>query len=100
MAELFGRQRETKLLDEYYNSHKPEFIALYGRRRVGKTFLVDEYFGRQYAFLTTGVVDGDRNEQMAAFDCSNYFLSATIITFEKFLRYEYSTYCSKEFWSC
>ena len=67
MTELFGRQRETKLLDEYYNSHKPEFIALYGRRRVGKTFLVDEYFGRQYAFSATGVVDGDRNEQMAAF---------------------------------
>ena len=67
MNGLFGRQREIKLLDEYYNSHKSEFLALYGRRRVGKTFLVDEYFHRNYAFSATGVIDGDREEQMSAF---------------------------------
>ena len=67
MEELFGRKAELKQLDEYVNSGRPEFVALYGRRRVGKTFLIDEYFQRQYAFSAIGVIDGERNEQMSAF---------------------------------
>ena len=67
MEELFGRKAEVKQLDEYVSSGRPEFIALYGRRRVGKTFLIDEYFQRQYAFSAIGVIDGERDEQMAAF---------------------------------
>ena len=67
MDELFGRKAELKQLDEYVNSGRPEFVALYGRRRVGKTFLIDEYFQRQYAFSAIGVIDGERNEQMSAF---------------------------------
>ena len=35
---LIGREAELKLLNEYINSDKSEFIAVYGRRRVGKTF--------------------------------------------------------------
>lgn len=64
---LFGRKKELKELEKYYNSRKPEFIAVYGRRRVGKTFLIDEYFQSQYAFYAVGVIDGNRSEQMAAF---------------------------------
>ena len=37
---LIGREAELKLLNEYINSDKSEFIAVYGRRRVGKTFLI------------------------------------------------------------
>lgn len=67
MNELLGRKNELKELDEYFNSGKSEFIALCGRRRVGKTFLIDEYFQHQYAFSAVGVIDGERDEQMAAF---------------------------------
>lgn len=38
--QLIGRSRELKALREYLNSDKSEFIAVYGRRRVGKTFLI------------------------------------------------------------
>ena len=41
---IIGRENEVKKLNEYYNSGSAELIALYGRRRVGKTFLVDEVF--------------------------------------------------------
>ena len=37
---IIGRHKEQKQLDEILNSNAAEFIALYGRRRVGKTYLV------------------------------------------------------------
>ncbi len=40
MEQLIGRERECKLLEEAVESPKAELIAVYGRRRVGKTFLV------------------------------------------------------------
>ncbi|MCR5455959.1 MAG: hypothetical protein K6F33_13305 [Bacteroidales bacterium] len=49
MSEIIGREKEVKELKTLYLSHKSEFVAIYGRRRVGKTYLVDkvfnEYFG-------------------------------------------------------
>lgn len=37
--ELVGRSEELKTLNEYLSSDRSEFIAVYGRRRVGKTFI-------------------------------------------------------------
>ena len=42
MEKIIGREAEFSKLTDYMESGKSEFIALYGRRRVGKTFLVDE----------------------------------------------------------
>ena len=42
MTHLIGREKEMQELVSLYNSDKAEFVAVYGRRRVGKTFLVDE----------------------------------------------------------
>lgn len=42
MSSIIGRDKEIKELVELYNSDKSEFVAVYGRRRVGKTFLIDE----------------------------------------------------------
>jgi uncharacterized protein len=68
MAEkIIGRQKEMALLGKYYNSGKAEFIAMYGRRRVGKTFLIRQYFKNQFAFDMTGVLEGSKAEQMSAF---------------------------------
>ena len=44
MAKIIARQRELQSLNKIYTSGKPEFIAVYGRRRVGKTFLIREFF--------------------------------------------------------
>ncbi|MCQ2229569.1 MAG: ATP-binding protein [Bacteroidales bacterium] len=68
MAEqLIGRGSEINHLQKYYNSEKAEFVALYGRRRVGKTFLIRHLYGEMFAFHVTGVMNGDRNTEMAAF---------------------------------
>ena len=67
MDKLVGREQEIRLLKEYTSSDRPEFVAIYGRRRVGKTFLVNQQFAGKLAFSMTGVLNGTKNEQMEAF---------------------------------
>lgn len=67
MDKLIGREQEIRLLKEYTSSERPEFVVIYGRRRVGKTFLVNQLFGRKLSFSMTGVLDGTKDEQMEAF---------------------------------
>lgn len=64
---MVGRKQELADLRSYYESGKAEFVALYGRRRVGKTYLINEFFESRFAFYITGVIDGDKSEQIAAF---------------------------------
>lgn len=70
MEKIVGRIEEQKLLLSLKNSPKAEFVALYGRRRVGKTFLINQLFGSNFAFKMTGVLDGSLKDQLAAFSDS------------------------------
>ena len=45
---IIGRKTEKKELTDYYNSGRPELVIVYGRRRVGKTFLVKEHFNGKF----------------------------------------------------
>ena len=65
---IIGRRAERAALDEYLNSNRSEFIALYGRRRVGKTFLVRETLGPDFAFYVTGILNGTYGEQLNNFN--------------------------------
>ena len=64
---LIGRKDEIKKLQEYVDSDKAEFIAIYGRRRVGKTFMVTQVFGDKFAFDMTGLINGSTKDELAAF---------------------------------
>ncbi len=67
---LIGREKETQLLETCFISKKPEFIALYGRRRVGKTFTIRHFFSRKknaVFFNATGSKDGPLKEQINHF---------------------------------
>lgn len=64
---LIGREEETYKLDEYLNSSKSEFVAVYGRRRVGKTFLVRQVLGNQTCFSLTGMENADMQDQLSNF---------------------------------
>lgn len=72
---IIGRIPEQKILENIFNSNQAEFIAIYGRRRVGKTFLVREYFSknqsiikkRETFFYVTGTKDGSLQDQIANF---------------------------------
>ena len=67
---LIGRKAELKTLNSLIESKKPEFVVLYGRRRVGKTFLVKQFFGERFSFYSTGVISGSRKDKLAAFHSS------------------------------
>lgn len=67
---LVGRQFEQNLLNEITRSDKSEFVAIYGRRRVGKTYLVRETFNYNFAFQHTGVQNGDKTRQLIEFERS------------------------------
>lgn len=54
MKKLIGREREVQELQRCLQSDQSEFVIVYGRRRVGKTFLVDEYFKQTYDFSFVG----------------------------------------------
>lgn len=43
------------------------FIALYGRRRVGKTYLIEQMYEGDFSFYVSGIIDGKRKDQTAVF---------------------------------
>lgn len=54
---IVGRIEEQAALKEYMQSDKPEFLAIYGRRRVGKTFLIKETFKNDFTFHVTAIAN-------------------------------------------
>ena len=60
---LIGREEEVKKLNELYDSGEAELIALYGRRRVGKTYLIDEVFEKRICFRHAGLSPIDDNDE-------------------------------------
>lgn len=65
--EIVGRNKEEALLDKCYNSNKSEVVAVYGRRRVGKTYLVREKFNSKFSFYLTGLANASMQEQLENF---------------------------------
>lgn len=65
---IIGRSKEIELLNEKLASEKPEFVALYGRRRIGKTYLVRNVFEYKFTFRITGVAQATLQEQLANFN--------------------------------
>lgn len=55
MSKIVGRKKEIEELEAIYHRKQAQLVAVYGRRRVGKTFLVRELFKEQFAFYHTGV---------------------------------------------
>lgn len=64
---IIGRSAEREVLRQRVASGAPELIAIYGRRRVGKTFLVRRYFEDAFDFYFTGIYQGTRYEQLEMF---------------------------------
>lgn len=67
MNHIIGRKEEIKRLTEYYNSGKAEFIAVYGRRRIGKTYLVRNLFRDNFSFAMSGSIDAPSEAQLSNF---------------------------------
>lgn len=67
MNALIGREREITLLTKYEKSARPEFVAVYGRRRVGKTFLIKNLFDHNICFSSSGSYGSSRAVQLENF---------------------------------
>lgn len=64
---IIGREKEKEELQRCMNSGRSEFVIVYGRRRVGKTFLVDNYFNGQFDFTFVGGHRLTKAKQLRAF---------------------------------
>lgn len=65
---IIGREKELQVLQEIYESNDPQFLAVYGRRRIGKTYLISEFFkNKGVYFEITGMNSGSTSEQLFQF---------------------------------
>ena len=60
---MVGRKKEISELNSLYYSDKAELVAIYGRRRIGKTYLVDETFKGRIPFRHAGLSPVDENKK-------------------------------------
>ena len=65
---IVGRREEQELIEQSLLSNKPEFVVVYGRRRVGKTYLIKEYFNNSFAFYATGAYGLKTRDQLKLFN--------------------------------
>ena len=61
---IIGREKELQLLREAYNDEYSQFVVVYGRRRVGKTFLVREAFNYKFTFQHAGIANAPKSVQL------------------------------------
>ena len=64
---MIGRKYEQRVLRELAEEDESRLAVVYGRRRVGKTYLVRETFANRFAFSHTGVEDGTMKDELFAF---------------------------------
>ena len=64
---IIGRKAEIRELERLYHSNKAEFVAVYGRRRVGKTFLVKQLFEKELVFSVAGLANEKTAKQLKNF---------------------------------
>lgn len=82
MKTIIGREKEKLFLTKIWNSKEAELLALYGRRRVGKTFIIRNFFqNKGIYFEVTGKKDGSIHEQLANFTrgVSKTFFDGTLL---------------------
>lgn len=66
-TKFIGRKNEIELIQKCIDSPKAELVAIYGRRRVGKTFLIKYFFDNKFDFYFTGMYETERVVQLAQF---------------------------------
>ncbi len=66
-TQLIGRQKEKDILRELLDSDESEFVAVYGRRRVGKTFLIEMVYKKEMVFSVTGLNKATKKQQLENF---------------------------------
>ena len=78
---IVGRKKEKEELTDLFHSGRAELVTVYGRRRVGKTFLINNLFANDYVFKVTAVLGGNTQEQLRIFSdaLSKYGNESTLV---------------------
>ena len=69
-SSVIGREEELATISRLYSSERSEFLAIYGRRRVGKSFLIEEALGNKITFMAVGFyqkIDKDSPEKVESY---------------------------------
>ncbi|MCI7607458.1 MAG: hypothetical protein MSS69_11980 [Spirochaetales bacterium] len=74
---IIGREKEIKILQKCLSSSESQLIIVYGRRRVGKTFLVNNFFDYSFDFKVSGSYGLSMDAQI------NNFISEINLSFRK-----------------
>jgi len=84
---IIGRHKEQQSLEKIFNSKEAEFVVIYGRRRVGKTYLIREFFRKKKGlfFHATGLQNGSLAHQLQKFSTalSEAFFDSTPLAIPK-----------------
>jgi len=64
---IIGRKKEQEILQACLESPRAEFVAVYGRRRIGKTYLVKQFFEGKFDFYMSGIYELPLKEQLSRF---------------------------------
>jgi hypothetical protein len=67
METIIGREDEKKILDDALHSRDAALVAVYGRRRIGKTFLIRNHYHKRIVFELTGIHDAGLKDQLRNF---------------------------------
>jgi hypothetical protein len=81
MDRIIGRIEQKIKLKSYLESDSSEFVVVYGRRRVGKTFLIREYFNNTFDFQMTGLANAGMKEQLINFHVAIQKYNPMVIPF-------------------
>ena len=69
-SSVIGREEELDTISRLYESGRSEFLAIYGRRRVGKSFLIEEALENKFSFMAVGLyqkIDKDNPEKVESY---------------------------------
>jgi Predicted ATPase (AAA+ superfamily) len=76
---MIGREKEVKELNKLYDRNRAELVAVYGRRRVGKTYLIDETFAGRFTFRHAGLSPADAGAKGLLRAQLNHFYNSLIL---------------------
>ncbi len=79
---MVAREKERKQFNDLVKAQVSDFVVVYGRRRVGKTFLIREHFKQQFAFYTAGLANSNMQQQLVSFYSSLQEYNTANITIE------------------
>ena len=69
---LVGRKREKKIMARLLTDNDSNFLAVYGRRRIGKTYLIRQFYEKNIVFEASGLHEKNKTQQLENFWFSQY----------------------------